>query len=114
MVINLLSIVIPVFNEGNTIRLILNKIDGAKLVNNIAKEVIIVNDCSTDNTEEMILEYIQSNPSMNIIYKKHNVNKGKGAALHTGIKIAKGECLIIQDADLEYDPNEYDLLLKPV
>lgn len=109
-----LSIVIPAYNEGKTIHLILNKVKTVELLEGIAKEVIIVNDCSKDNTEEAILSYKRNNPEFNIIYHKHEVNKGKGAALHTGIDIASGNYLIIQDADLEYDPREYNLLLAPM
>ncbi len=109
-----LSIVIPAYNEGPTIHEILNKVKAVTLLNNIEKEVIIVNDFSTDNTEESILAYRDANPDLNIQYYKHEVNMGKGAALHTGIKKATGEYLIIQDADLEYDPEEFNILLKPV
>jgi glycosyltransferase involved in cell wall biosynthesis len=109
-----LSIIIPAYNEGKTIHRILDKIKAVELVNNIEKEVIIVNDCSKDNTEEAITAYQSKNPELNIRYFKHEVNKGKGAALHTGIEKATGEYLIIQDADLEYDPKEYNLLLQPV
>lgn len=112
--IQTLSIVIPAYNEGKTIHLILNKVKAVQLVQDIKKEVIIVNDCSSDNTESAILRYKEANPELNIQYYKHKVNKGKGAALHTGIAKAKGEYLIIQDADLEYDPVEYNDLLKPI
>ncbi|MEY2899536.1 MAG: hypothetical protein RL138_1589, partial [Bacteroidota bacterium] len=108
-----LSIVIPAYNEGATIHLILDKIKAVQLINGIEKEIIIVNDCSKDNTEESIQNYIASNSTLNIRYLKHEVNKGKGAALHTGIKGATGDYTIIQDADLEYDPAEYNILLKP-
>ena len=111
---NKLSIVIPAYNEGPTIHFILDKLQRVTLLNNIEKEIIIVNDCSKDNTEEAVKNYMTQNPSLNIQYFKHEVNKGKGAALHTGIQKATGEYLIIQDADLEYDPEEYNLLLKPV
>jgi glycosyltransferase involved in cell wall biosynthesis len=114
MKIHKLSIVIPAYNEGKTIHLILDKIKNVKLTDDIQKEIIIVNDCSTDDTEEAVLRYINHNKELNIQYYKHEVNKGKGAALHTGIEKSTGEYLIIQDADLEYDPREYNLLLKPV
>ena len=109
-----LSIIIPAYNEGATIHHILDKVKAVTLINDIIKEVIIVNDCSTDNTEEAIKQYIASNTNLEIKYYQHETNKGKGAAIHTGIKNATGEYLIIQDADLEYDPEEYNDLLKPV
>jgi len=110
----ILSIVIPAYNEGNTIHEILNKIKEVELINKLEKEVVIVNDCSTDNTEEAIQEYIFNNKDLKISYFKHSINKGKGAALHTGIKVASGDYIVIQDADLEYDPMEFNLLLRPV
>lgn len=109
-----LSIVIPAYNEGMTIHRILNKVKDVQLIKNIQKEVIIVNDCSKDNTEEAILMYKNSNPDLPITYYKHEVNQGKGAALRTGIEKATGDFVIIQDADLEYDPNEYNVLLQPI
>jgi glycosyltransferase involved in cell wall biosynthesis len=109
-----LSIVIPAYNEGPTIHRILDRIGEVKLLNNIQKELIIVNDCSKDNTEEAILKYKADHPEMNIVYYKHEVNQGKGAALHTGISKATGDFTVIQDADLEYDPEEFNVLIKPV
>ena len=114
MDITKLSIIIPSYNEGQTIHLILDRIKNVKLIHDIAKEVIIVNDCSTDDTGQRIEDYISGNPALEIHYCKHEVNKGKGAAIRTGISRATGEYLIIQDADLEYDPSEYNYLLKPV
>lgn len=112
--IKTLSIVIPAYNEEKTIHLILDRVKAVQITNNIAKEVIIVNDCSKDDTKGAIKRYMDQNPDLNIQFYEHEINKGKGAALHTGIEKAKGEYLIIQDADLEYDPREYNDLLKPV
>jgi glycosyltransferase involved in cell wall biosynthesis len=109
-----LSIVIPAYNEGATIHQILDKISNVKLINNIEKEVIIVNDCSTDNTIESIEKYKSNNPPLNIQLYSQEKNMGKGAALHKGISLASGEFLIIQDADLEYDPEEYNEIIQPV
>lgn len=108
-----LSIIIPAYNEGNTIHHILNKVKKVKLKGDFQKEVVIVNDFSTDNTEEAILDYQRNNEALPISYYKHEKNKGKGAALHTGIDKAHGDLIVIQDADLEYDPEEYNDLLKP-
>ncbi len=113
-VIKKLSIVIPAYNEGNTIHLILHKVKEVELIHGIEKEIIIVNDCSKDHTVEAVENYRRDHPELNIQFYSHEVNKGKGAALHTGISKATGEVLIIQDADLEYDPNEFNVLLKPI
>jgi len=109
-----LSIVIPTFNEEKTINKILDKVLSVNLINGIKKELIIVNDCSKDNTLQVLNEYCKNHYNADIKVLHHEVNKGKGAALHTGIAHATGEYLIIQDADMEYDPSEYNDLLKPV
>lgn len=109
-----LSIIIPIYNEAATIHLILDKIKNVSLPNNIEKEIIIVDDCSTDHSKTKIEAYIEGNSGLDIKFYQHDKNKGKGAALHTGIKNASGEFTIIQDADLEYNPEEYSILLQPV
>lgn len=109
-----LSIVIPAYNEERTIHLILDKVRDVDLIGAMAKEIIIVNDCSSDDTAGAVARYRAANPDLDLHYHEHPVNQGKGAALHTGIAHARGEYLIIQDADLEYDPEEYNDLLRPV
>ncbi len=109
-----LSIVIPVYNEGKTIAITLAKIKTVQLQNNIAKQIIVVNDCSTDDSVAAIELYKSANATEEIKLLNHVINKGKGAALHTGIAAATGDYLVIQDADLEYNPEEYKILLQPL
>jgi glycosyltransferase involved in cell wall biosynthesis len=109
-----LSIIIPVYNEARTIHEILDLLRELELVNGIRKEIILVNDCSTDASADTIKSYAARYPNMGLRLLEHTVNQGKGAALHTGIREATGDYVIIQDADLEYDPEEYNLLIKPI
>jgi glycosyltransferase involved in cell wall biosynthesis len=109
-----LSIIIPVYNEARTIHEILDLLRELELVNGIRKEIILVNDCSTDASADTIKAYAARYPNMGLRLLEHIVNQGKGAALHTGIREATGDYVIIQDADLEYDPEEYNLLIKPI
>ncbi|CAI8304493.1 MAG: glycosyl transferase [Bacteroidetes bacterium MED-G17] len=109
-----LSIIVPAYNEEATIQNILEKLVQLQLRDNVQKEIIVVNDCSKDKTEEKILAFKASHEEAAVVYKKHAKNQGKGAALHTGISSASGDFLVIQDADLEYDPNEFNDLLKPL
>ena len=106
-----LSIIIPAYNEAPTIEAILNKVE---LIRAIKKEIVVVDDCSSDETVQKIESWKSRNQELKLELKQHTTNQGKGSALRTGIENATGDFLIIQDADLEYDPEEYNLLLKPI
>src|SRR5215208_132290 len=108
-----LSIIIPAYNEEKSIGIILEKLQSTKLYDDVEKELIIINDCSKDGTECKVLAFQEKYPALDVKYLKHDNNQGKGAAIHTGIKLASGNFIIVQDADLEYDPREFNLLLKP-
>jgi glycosyltransferase involved in cell wall biosynthesis len=109
-----LSILIPAYNEERTIQTILQKVKEVELELRVEKEIIIINDCSTDKTIKRVNEFMTAHPEMNIQLFSQSKNLGKGAAINRAIKECSGDYLIIQDADLEYDPHEYNLLLKPV
>ena len=109
-----LSIIIPVYNEEKSILNILNELNNVDLINNVKKQLIIIDDCSSDNSKKIIQNFAISNKDLDILIESHEINKGKGAAIQTGINIAKGDIIVIQDADLEYDPKEFNLLLKPI
>jgi len=105
-----LSVVIPVYNEKDTVRAIVDKVRAVDV--GLEKELVLVDDCSSDGTREILAAMREENPDL--LVKMHAANRGKGAALRTGFQAATGDVVVIQDADLEYDPNDYRLLLGPI
>jgi len=114
MKIRTLSIIMPCFNEEIFVADALQKVILVLLDGNVEKEIIIVNDCSTDGTKSVIEQVIANNPVVKIKLITHEKNQGKGACIRTGLQYATGDVLIIQDTDLEYDPTEYNKLLRPI
>ncbi|GHV63870.1 glycosyl transferase [Bacteroidia bacterium] len=113
-VVTLLSIIVPAYNEERTIVPILQKVVDVELINGIHKEIIVVNDCSRDNTAKLVQDYISTHTTEKIVLINQPKNQGKGAAIHTGIAHASGDYIVVQDADMEYDPEDYNILLKPI
>lgn len=109
-----LTIIVPAYNEEQFIYQVLERIDSVRLTGTIEKEILVVDDHSTDSTAEQVKLFIRDHPSINLNYVCHHVNMGKGAAIRTGMQQAKGDYVVIQDADLEYDPEEFNLLLEPI
>lgn len=103
-----LSIIIPCFNEESTLSRIFNKV---KDFNDLKKEIIIIDDCSTDSTPQIIKEIIEKNENVKTL--RHSENSGKGLAIKSGLQLCAGDIILIQDADLEYDPKDYSNLLEP-
>lgn len=108
----MLSVIIPVYNEEKTVIQLLEKVLSVELIGEVKKELIVVDDGSTDSTVSLLSDFIEHKEGIRLI--QSSSNKGKGASIRKGLKSISGEYVIIQDADLEYDPREYNLLLKPM
>lgn len=107
-----LSIIIPVYNEAATLETVVNRVREVSLPEGLERELVIIDDASTDGTLEVLETLAEQYPDIAIL--KHPTNRGKGAALRTGLTQASGDILLIQDADLEYEPREYPVLLAPI
>jgi glycosyltransferase involved in cell wall biosynthesis len=107
-----LSIVIPVYNENQYLARVLDRVEKAELPAGVERQIVCVDDCSTDGTTDQLRALAAERPHMHVLYHEHN--QGKGAAIRTGLTQASGDILLIQDADLEYDPSEYPRLLAPI
>lgn len=105
-----LSVVVPVYNEAESVERVLDAVQAVQT--GLELEVVVVDDCSGDGTRDVLRRYAETHPCVRVEY--HETNRGKGAALKTGFAKASGDIVLIQDADLEYDPNEYPQLLKPI
>ena len=112
MKLNKLSILIPAYNEAKTIKAVLTNVAELNLIQGIEKELIVVNDCSTDSTAKEIEAFISEFPEVNIQSFEQAINQGKGAAIHKGIELASGDYIVIQDADLELNPADINVLLE--
>jgi glycosyltransferase involved in cell wall biosynthesis len=107
-----LSIVVPVYNETKYLERVLDRVAAAPLPEGIQRQIVCVDDCSTDGTADLLRKLAESRPELRVLF--HTKNQGKGAAIRTGFAQATGDIVLIQDADLEYDPSEYPRLLKPI
>ena len=109
--VHTLSIIIPAYNEEKTIAELLQRVLDADLGSGIERELIVVNDCSTDSTEQIVEDFIAHHADAPIVYLKHEKNYGKGMAVRTGIRAVTGDYIVMQDADLELDPNDFKKML---
>ncbi len=110
----LLSVIIPAYNEEKYIYKVLKSVQLVSLIDGIEKEIVVIDDHSKDGTGAQVKQFAEDHPHVRLHYYYHEVNQGKGAAIRTGMQYANGDYVIIQDADLEYDPNEFNKLLAPI